>query len=386
MNRKKVAILYICTGEYILFWKPFYISFSKNFLSNSDVHYYVFTDATDVYMHQKENVHVIYKEHEEWPYITLNRFDTFLMIEKELLQYDYCFFTNANLFCYKKISESEILIEDKLIVTQHPGFSIEKKDKMAWESRKESLAYVNSKDAKVYIAGGFNGGETKIYLEMVKELSNNINIDKKNGIIAKVHDESHINHYIIENQNYQLLGAEYLFPQGAKLSVECKIMIWDKRLIFNVGKFKKYVSQGTADSNFAKYLLLYNTLNQFIYIKNSNLNLKSFFQRNGYKTIALYGYKGMGEILLDDFKKSELPVQYIVDKVCRETQEGRKIVAPENLQEQKSVDCIVVACADRFFEVSSELYGKIDCTLLPIDYIVHEVYMDYIKQEKDSCL
>lgn len=44
---KKIAILYICTGKYDIFWEDFYKTSEKYFLNNSEKHYFVFTDAQD---------------------------------------------------------------------------------------------------------------------------------------------------------------------------------------------------------------------------------------------------------------------------------------------------------------------------------------------------
>ena len=44
----KIAILYICTGKYNIFWKDFYTSCEKNFIPNSEKHYFVFTDAENI--------------------------------------------------------------------------------------------------------------------------------------------------------------------------------------------------------------------------------------------------------------------------------------------------------------------------------------------------
>ena len=40
----KIGILYICTGNYTVFWEDFYESFSKYFCTNSEIHYFVFSD------------------------------------------------------------------------------------------------------------------------------------------------------------------------------------------------------------------------------------------------------------------------------------------------------------------------------------------------------
>ena len=48
-----IAVLYICTGKYVAFWEKFYKSFEENFLKNSQVEYFVFTDAENLYQQQE---------------------------------------------------------------------------------------------------------------------------------------------------------------------------------------------------------------------------------------------------------------------------------------------------------------------------------------------
>ena len=64
----KVAILYIATDKYIVFWEDFYKSYEKYFLNNSEIHYYVFTDAEDILFQDDDRVHVKKIKHMEWPY------------------------------------------------------------------------------------------------------------------------------------------------------------------------------------------------------------------------------------------------------------------------------------------------------------------------------
>ena len=77
----KVAILYICTGDYVYFWQGFYESMNKYFLKNSDIHYYVFTDAEKLSVGEDDDhVHRIYQENLGWPNNTLHRFKMFKRI------------------------------------------------------------------------------------------------------------------------------------------------------------------------------------------------------------------------------------------------------------------------------------------------------------------
>ena len=45
---KTLAVLYICTGAYVAFWRDFYPNFKANFLPDCDRTFFVFTDADHI--------------------------------------------------------------------------------------------------------------------------------------------------------------------------------------------------------------------------------------------------------------------------------------------------------------------------------------------------
>ena len=101
----KVAILFIGIGRYACFWKDFYISSERYFLTNSQKEYFVFTDQGNMYAEELEKVHLIYQEDLGWPLNTFMRFHFFNSIRKELENFDYIFFMNANIYVNTYISE-----------------------------------------------------------------------------------------------------------------------------------------------------------------------------------------------------------------------------------------------------------------------------------------
>jgi hypothetical protein len=106
----KVGILYICTGKYDIFWKDFYISAERYFLKDSEIHYFVFTDAKQLFDEEKNpRIHKIYQENLGWPYSTLKRFQIFFNAESLLVETDYIFFFNADLKILEPIIEAEFL-------------------------------------------------------------------------------------------------------------------------------------------------------------------------------------------------------------------------------------------------------------------------------------
>lgn len=223
----RIAILYICTGKYDIFWKEFYLSSEEHFLKNAKKDYFVFTDSNNIYDSDKENIHIIYQENLSWPGNTLFRFKMFKKIIKELETYDYIFFLNGNALFLTDVNEDILPKEDELLVVKHPGFYNKKREEFTYDSNPASLAYIAPNEGEVYVCGGFNGGSSKLYIKMINDLEKNIDIDYEKGIIALWHDESHINRYII-GKKCKILGPEYMFPEEKEAPFEKKVIVRDK--------------------------------------------------------------------------------------------------------------------------------------------------------------
>jgi histo-blood group ABO system transferase len=80
-----------------------------------------------------------------------------------------------------------------------------------------------------YYAGGFNGGRR--YLKMAKTIRSWVDEDERKGIIAKWHDESHMNRYLYENPPTVILSPAYCFPEApwaSSLPFPRKLVALDK--------------------------------------------------------------------------------------------------------------------------------------------------------------
>lgn len=229
---KKIGILYIATGKYIFFWKKFFISAENFFLKDNafEIHYFVFTNSKSIYNDNNKRVHIINQEALPWPYITLNRFSIFLKVKFQLEKMDYLYFFNANMLFVDFVGIEIIPSEYKsLIFVKHPGFYNSNRESFTYEIDSNSTACISSSEGDFYFMGGLNGGKALAYLEMVEFLEKQIEIDKKNGIIAIWHDESHLNRYAVDNSNeITVLDPSYGYPQGLSLPFPAKIMIRDK--------------------------------------------------------------------------------------------------------------------------------------------------------------
>ncbi len=250
INKKHIAIFYICTGKYSTFWNDFFKSTELLFLPNSyeyayEKHYFVFTDSTDLNDCDNPRVHIIKQKALEWPLPTLMRFKFFYSI-KDYVQsffdsagFDYIYFFNANTELLDIITYKDIHPENNdkyLAFTKHPGYWYNKDpNKLPYDRNPKSKAFIPYGKGAIYVAGGLSGGTSELYWQLIERCNNNIDYDLKNGVIAKWHDESHINRYLLDLQKntnrdfvVKILHPGFLYPDGYDLPFKPLIRVKDK--------------------------------------------------------------------------------------------------------------------------------------------------------------
>lgn len=244
---KKLGIFYICTGPYKVFWNDFFDTAEKYFLSDIEKHYFIFTDefiegrGNFEKLNTRCNMHFV--QNMPWPLITLLRFHFFISIEDELDKMDYLMFSNSNMRF-----ETEITIDDflprtenneEIFVTAHPAYFECKPYKCPFERNRKSLAYIPYNIKTPYVIGAMNGGTKDGFLKMAHDCAKNIESDLKMNLIARWHDESHLNKYIALHKNYRLLSPSYCYPYGFDIDFPKKISTVGKQDKFDVKNFKE---------------------------------------------------------------------------------------------------------------------------------------------------
>lgn len=243
--KKTIGILYLCTGPYRLFWDEFYDSFEKNFLLDTEKHYFVFSDALgdlEPRYGKSKNVTLIHIDAMPWPLVTLLRFRYFISIEEQLSQCEYLMFSNANIACEQVVTEEEFLPRksqgEKLSFVKHPGYWNKASCCCPLERRRRSLAYVPYNSREPYVIGAMFAGEGDAFLRMSRVLRDRIEVDLKDNTIARWHDESHLNRYIVGRTDNRFLPPAYCYPWGFDLPLDRKIVAVSKEAKFDVVSFK----------------------------------------------------------------------------------------------------------------------------------------------------
>lgn len=118
-----------------------------------------------------------------------------------------------------------------------------------------------------------------------------------------------------------------------------------------------------------KHLNILENLNQWLIIKQEGRTIESFFERNGYKKIAIYGMGYLGERLLDDLKQSNVRVTYAIDQNAANLYSDIEIVMPDD--EFEEVDAIIVTATFFFEEIEENLSSKVDCPIVSLEDVLY---------------
>ena len=120
-----------------------------------------------------------------------------------------------------------------------------------------------------------------------------------------------------------------------------------------------------------KHLAIMLVMNQWIINKQEGKSLVSFFEENGYKSIAIYGMSYAGETLIDELKNTNVEVVYGIDRRSESLYADIDIVSIDDSLE--NVDAVVVTAITFFDEIEEILCEKLDCPIISLEDVLYEV-------------
>ena len=201
----KICILTIATSKYIQFVERLLDNVEENFLNGHEIKCLLFTDHE---VETSDNVKVSQIGHKPWPEPALKKYNYINSESEYLKDFDYLYLFDADVGIVDTVGEE--VLQD-LVGVLHPYKFFEDKKVYPYEKRKQSTAYVADQNHNKYYAAAFVGGKSENFLQMAKIISERVEEDERNSIIAKWHDESHLNKYFNENPPTDL-SPSYMFP------------------------------------------------------------------------------------------------------------------------------------------------------------------------------
>lgn len=120
-----------------------------------------------------------------------------------------------------------------------------------------------------------------------------------------------------------------------------------------------------------KHLALFLLMNQWVKVKQEGKNLADYLEREGCKTIAIYGMSYAGETLVEELQGSNIVIKYGIDKKANSIYADFDVVSPDD--DLEDVDAIIVTSVTFFGEIEEQMSKKISCPIISLEDILYEV-------------
>ncbi len=120
-----------------------------------------------------------------------------------------------------------------------------------------------------------------------------------------------------------------------------------------------------------KFVGYFNLLDQWMAIKEDGKPFASFFERNKYFEIAVYGLGKIGNHLLRELKGTDIKVLYAIDSKGEELNSDIEVYTLDD--EIPIADVIVVTANFDYDNIKRKLEEKVDIPIISIDDVIYEI-------------
>ncbi len=143
-------------------------------------------------------------------------------------------------------------------------------------------------------------------------------------------------------------------------------------VVGTVGTSKKIGKQiGENKQMSDKHLALFLMMNQWVKVKQEGKNLADYFEKKGYREIAIYGMSYAGETLVDELVGSDIKIKYGIDRKADNIYASINLVSPEDFLEK--VDAVIVTSITFYDEIEEKLSEKVECPIISLEDILYDI-------------
>lgn len=226
----KIGVIYIATGVYAQFWDEFYPTCNSYFCADAEKTFELFTDSDLLLSAQLYNVRSHRIEDRGFIVNVSAKSELICSIATELVQYDYVFYLNGNFKFLKPIYTSEIIpngLHRYLTVLSFDAYESFLPSQLPYDRNPNSSAYIPYGEGRKYYQGGFYGGKPQAVLMFSEWSKNAIRRDLERKIVAKHHDESYLNRYLV-SKSPRTINEKYAYYPHSSYKGSYKAILIDK--------------------------------------------------------------------------------------------------------------------------------------------------------------
>ncbi|KAJ8371252.1 hypothetical protein SKAU_G00112800 [Synaphobranchus kaupii] len=229
-----VALTVFAIGRYLeTYLMDFLSSADRHFMVGLPVTYYVFTDApenvTGVNLKAGRTLETIMvKRHKRWQDISMMRMETIADAIQTRIRHRhrYVFCMDVDQVFVGRFG-SEALGDSVALL--HSSFYNTPQETYTYDRQPNSTAYMETGD--FYYHAAVFGGTWQSVRNLTESCLRGIMTDKRNGVEALWHDESHLNKYFWLHKPSKVLSPEYCwnFLNGPSREIHVKRLLWAEK-------------------------------------------------------------------------------------------------------------------------------------------------------------
>lgn len=118
-----------------------------------------------------------------------------------------------------------------------------------------------------------------------------------------------------------------------------------------------------------KYLDNYQMLNHWLAGKSAGSTLAAYFEKMGYRSIAIYGMGDLANRIFEELKESGIEILYGIDKdVCNTASGIAEVYAPD--ETLPAADAVIVTPFYDLERIRADLEQKVSCPVVSLEEAV----------------
>lgn len=120
-----------------------------------------------------------------------------------------------------------------------------------------------------------------------------------------------------------------------------------------------------------KFTRMFRLLDRWMQLKENDKTIICYMNEMGYSNIAIYGIGYLGKHLIKELYKSEIHIDYLVDRKVEKIEENIIIYKPEAVFPETDV-MIITAIMD-FDDIADQLESKVQCPIISLEDVIYTV-------------
>jgi glycosyltransferase involved in cell wall biosynthesis len=153
--------------------------------------------------------------------------------------------------------------------------------------------------------------------------------------------------------------------------ITCEFQMNGGKNVYKMDYSERAVTAKNMIERIDKFMKYFALLDRWLWLKLQNKNISSYFEKQGFQNIAIYGMGEIGNRLFEELSRfSSIKVKYAIDKNRKESQAVPVLSIDEELPE---VDAIIVTNNYIYNQIQELLRGKTVSPIVSIDDVIFSI-------------